>query len=92
MGLGPLPQRAFRNRVTKVGILVAMAVECRSLTLKKIPERGYLELDGGCLIGLSGAGPEAASRCSYMLAEAGVKALISWGCAAALDPRLKNIF
>jgi adenosylhomocysteine nucleosidase len=45
---------------------------------------GCLELDGGCLIGLSGAGPKAAGRCSAALVEAGATSLVSWGCAAAL--------
>jgi adenosylhomocysteine nucleosidase len=70
--------------VTRVGILVAMAVECRSLTPGRVPMGGCLELDGGCLVGLSGAGPEAAGRCSAALVEAGATSLVSWGCAAAL--------
>jgi adenosylhomocysteine nucleosidase len=74
----------------KLGILVAMAPECRSLTPKRIPADGFLALDEGCLIGLSGAGPEAAARCATLLAGQGVTALLSWGCAAALDPALKS--
>jgi len=66
-----------------------MPQECRSLTLKRIPEGGFLALDEGCLVGLSGAGPEAAARCAALLAERGATALLSWGCAAALDPGLK---
>lgn len=73
----------------RLGILVAMPQECRSLTNKRIPEGGFLALNESCLIGLSGAGPKAASRCAVLLAEQGVTALISWGCAAALDPSLK---
>lgn len=73
----------------KLGILVAMAQECQSLTSKRIPEGGFLELDAGCIVGLSGAGPEAAARCAALLAGEGVTALLSWGCAAALDPGLK---
>ena len=63
-----------------------MAAECRSLTPKRIPEGGYLELDDGCIIGLSGAGPRAAQTCCAVLAEKGATSLISWGCAAALAP------
>ncbi|MFZ4702950.1 MAG: phosphorylase, partial [Candidatus Methylumidiphilus sp.] len=74
--------------MTKLGILVAMAVECRSLTEQKIPGNGLLALNECCLIGLSGAGPKAAQRGSALLIEAGATAMISWGCAAALDPRL----
>ena len=72
--------------MTKLGILVAMAVECRSLTSKRVPAGGCLDLGDGCLIGLSGAGPQAAQRCSALLVEAGATSLISWGCAAALAP------
>jgi adenosylhomocysteine nucleosidase len=50
---------------------------------------GCVELDGGCLIGLSGAGPEAAGRCSTALVEAGARSLVSWGCAASLAAGLK---
>jgi adenosylhomocysteine nucleosidase len=72
----------------RIGILVAMPQECRSLTPKRIPEGGILALDGGRMIGLSGAGPEAAARCAAALAAQGAAALISWGCAAALAPDL----
>lgn len=72
-----------------LGILVAMAQECRSLTTKRIPEGGVLALDEGCVVGLSGAGPEAAARCAALLAGQGITALLSWGCAAALAPDLK---
>lgn len=74
---------------SKIGILVAMPQECRSLTPKRIAEGGFLALDEGCLVGLSGAGPEAAAHCAALLAGQGITALISWGCAAALDPNLK---
>jgi len=70
--------------VTKTGILVAMAVECRSLTAKRIPEGGCLDLGDGCVVGFSGAGPEAARRNAELLARQGISSLISCGCAAAL--------
>jgi adenosylhomocysteine nucleosidase len=66
-----------------------MEAECRSLTSKRVPEGGYLAMDQDCLVGFSGAGPAAAARNAALLAEAGITALISWGCAAALDPPLK---
>ena len=73
----------------RIGILLAMPQECRSLTSKRIPASGLLALDEGCLVGLSGVGPEAAARCAALLFEQGATAIISWGCAAALDPALK---
>jgi len=91
MGLGTLPQRALRNRVKqrKLGILVAMPQECQSLTEKRIPEGGFHALSDRCVLGVSGAGPDAANRCATRLAEQGITQLMSWGCAAALDPALK---
>lgn len=74
---------------SKTGILVAMPQECRSLSSKPIAEGGFLVLNDACLVGVSGAGPEAASCCTQRLAEQGCTRLISWGCAAALDPSLK---
>lgn len=75
------------SRLT-VGILAAMPQECRSLTPQRVPDDGFLALDEGCVLALSGAGPAAAARCAAALAQRGVSALLSWGCAAALDPRL----
>ncbi len=66
-----------------------MAAECRSLTRRRLHEGGCLWLDDRCVIGLSGAGPEAAECGAVRLAEEGATALISWGCAAALAPELK---
>ncbi len=65
-----------------------MAMECRSLTAKRVPEGGFLQLNDHLLIGLSGAGPIAAERCAAKLVDAGANSLISWGCAAALAPVL----
>lgn len=48
-----------------------------------------MDLDEGLVVGFSGAGPKAAERCSSALFAAGCTALMSWGCAAALDPKLK---
>lgn len=73
----------------RIGILIAMEAECHSLTSKRIPEGGCLALDEHCVVGFSGAGPEAAQRNATVLAQAGITALISWGCAAALEPGLK---
>ena len=74
--------------MTKLGLLVAMAAEGRSRTSRRVPAGGCLDLNDGCLIGFSGAGPNAAERSAKVLVEAGATALISWGCAAALDPSL----
>lgn len=75
--------------MTKVGIVVAMAVECTSLTRQQLREGDCLPLDENSLLALSGAGPKAADRAASQLLGHGADVLISWGCAAALDSRLK---
>ncbi|MDD5036116.1 MAG: phosphorylase [Methylococcaceae bacterium] len=75
--------------MTRIGIVVAMAAECRSLTARRIAEGDCLSLQDGCLLTLSGAGPKAAERAVARLVDSGASALISWGCAAALDPTLR---
>lgn len=72
--------------MTKIGIVVAMAEECRSLTRQRVREGGCLTLEDGSVIGFSGAGPKAAGRMAAQLAERGATRLVSWGCAAALSP------
>lgn len=72
----------------RLGIVVALADECRSITHRRIPAGAPLPLAEGCLLALSGAGPAAAARAASRLVEEGASALVSWGCAAALDPRL----
>ena len=75
--------------MTRIGIVVAMAVECRSLTRRRVPEHGCLSLGDHRLVALAGAGPNAARRAAALLVAQGATALVSWGCAAALDPHLR---
>lgn len=72
-----------------VGIVVALGDECRGLTHRRAPEGACLALSEHCLLALSGVGAAAAARAATLLIEEGAGALVSWGCAAALDPRLK---
>ncbi|MBS1211741.1 MAG: phosphorylase [Proteobacteria bacterium] len=74
--------------MNRVGIVVALEGEGRSLTSRRLPEGKCLELENGALLALSHAGREAAARAASRLIDAGATALVSWGCAAALDPRL----
>lgn len=73
----------------RVGIVVALAAEGRSLTSRPLPRGDCLDLKDGTLLIVADAGREAAFSAAARLADAGATALISWGCAAALDPRLK---
>lgn len=76
--------------MTRVGIVVALAGECRSMTHQRVPKDVCLPVSGHCLLALSGAGPAAAARTAVRLTREGASALLSWGCAAALDPHLNS--
>jgi adenosylhomocysteine nucleosidase len=75
--------------VSSIGLIVALAQECRSLTSRKVPEGRSHRLDDGRLLVRAGAGPDAARKAAGLLLELGATALVSWGCAAGLDPRLQ---
>ncbi len=70
------------------GIAVALAAELRSLTSQAIVPGSCARLPGGALLALGGVGPERARRTALQLLEAGATALVSWGVAAGLDPKL----
>ena len=46
-------------------------------------------LPDGALLAISGIGNEAATRAACALADAGATALVSWGMAGALDPKVR---
>jgi adenosylhomocysteine nucleosidase len=71
------------------GIAVALAAELRSLTTQVIAPGSCARLPGGGLVALGGVGPERARAAALRLLEAGATALVSWGIAAGLDPRLR---
>ena len=60
-----------------VGVVCALASEARHL--------GPLD---GTLVRVSGMGMVAAARCATSLVDDGATALVSWGMAGGLDPRL----
>jgi adenosylhomocysteine nucleosidase len=47
-----------------------------------------VRLGDGTLVGVSGIGPEAATRAAEALVRSGATALLSWGVAGGLDPAL----
>lgn len=75
--------------MSSVGLIVALAEECHSLTSGRVPERQCHRLADGRLLVRAGAGPEAARRAAELLLDQGASALVSWGCAGGLDPRLQ---
>jgi adenosylhomocysteine nucleosidase len=68
--------------VKRIGIVVALAAERRSLKSRRLSECGGL-------VAVSGAGPRAARAAALRLVADGADGLVSWGCAAALAPVLK---
>ncbi len=72
----------------RLGIVVAMTAEVRSLGQAPIPGGGPIHLSGGTLVQLSGMGPERAERAGRSLLGLGATALLSWGSAGGLVPTL----
>ncbi len=69
------------------GVVAALAAEARALGPAA---RGgaFPVLGNGMLLAVSGIGCAAAARAARDLIEAGASALVSWGLAGALDPKL----
>ncbi|MGB7946596.1 MAG: phosphorylase [Candidatus Binatia bacterium] len=70
-----------------LGIVVSLPRELKSLTREAIPVGAWRALTDNTLVALSGIGPESAHRAGTTLVAQGARALVSWGCAAALDDR-----
>lgn len=71
------------------GIVVALPEEISTLSAKKLSQGGVEILDEHHLLIRSGTGPENARAAACKLIEQGAVRLISWGCAAGIDPALK---
>src|SRR5208337_4157039 len=72
----------------RLGIVVAMTAEARSLVREPTVTEGLIHLADGILVKLSGIGPRRAGEAAKNLLENGATALLSWGCAGALVPTL----
>ena len=71
------------------GLVLALPEECRSLTARRARLGDCFALGEARLVCVAGVGGENAARAAHRLVEAGVDGLVSWGCAAALSPKLK---
>jgi adenosylhomocysteine nucleosidase len=71
-----------------LGIVVSLPWELRSLTRQTIPFGALRALTDNTLVALSGMGAVRAYAGAELLVDHGATELMSWGCAAALDPRL----
>lgn len=72
-----------------LGIVVSLPRELRSLTRQRIPVGTWRALSGNTLVAVSGIGREPAYAAGEVLIAQGVTALLSWGCAAALDDSVR---
>ncbi len=71
------------------GIVAALPEEIKTLTNRKIAQGECFFIADDILVVRSGAGPVNAADAVSILIANGAKAIISWGCAAALDKSLK---
>ncbi len=70
-----------------LGVEVALKAEARCLVRGQ--ETGdFICLPEGMVIGLSGIGPERACQTARALLEKGATALLSWGCAGGIHPKV----
>jgi adenosylhomocysteine nucleosidase len=72
-----------------LGIVVSLPRELRSLTRQTIPVGDWRAITDSTLVALSGIGAERAYTAGAVLVSQGATALLSWGCAAALDDRVR---
>jgi len=85
MGLGTLSQPSEQEiRLIRLGIVVAMTAEARSLVQKPILSGDLMHLSEGTVIQLSGMGPQKAGEAGKNLLGHGATALLSWGSAGGL--------
>lgn len=70
------------------GFVVALPEEVRTLTAKKIAKGQAASIADDCIIAYSGTGIDNAQLAAEKLVTLGATQLVSWGCAAALDPTL----
>jgi adenosylhomocysteine nucleosidase len=71
-----------------VGVVAALAAEARALGPAPRRRDGLASLGDQALLAVSGMGCAAAARAALRLVEAGASALMSFGLAGGLDPRL----
>ena len=71
-----------------LGIVVSLSRELKSLTRQTIPVGSWRAIADNTLVALSGIGADRAYTAGSVLVSQGATALLSWGCAAALDDRV----
>lgn len=71
------------------GIVVALPEEIVTLTAKRIDKGHCVFIGDKILVACAGMGPKNAAAAAGLLVSKGASRLISWGCAAALEPSLQ---
>lgn len=71
------------------GIVVALPEEAVTLTSKPVEKGHCVFIRDKILVACAGMGPVNAAAAARLLITKGASRLISWGCAAALDPSLQ---
>ncbi len=71
------------------GIVVALPEELSTLTSRKLAQGECVSFSDDILIAYAGAGPLNSGNAARLLIAKGADRLISWGCAAALEPQLR---
>jgi adenosylhomocysteine nucleosidase len=90
MGAFRLPRAdSPRNHsLSAAGVVAALSAEARTLGTLVKRDDGLWNSRDGTLIAVSGVGGAAAALAARALLDAGAHALVSWGMAGGLDPRL----
>jgi adenosylhomocysteine nucleosidase len=75
--------------LSRAGVVAALDLEARSLRPRTRRRDGLFEVGDGTLVAVSGMGRAAAVDAAGALVAAGATALVSWGLAGGLDPKLQ---
>lgn len=75
--------------VPRIGIVVALPAEARSLVDVRPAFDRIIAIQGGHHLTVAGTGSEWARQGAERLLASGAEALLSWGCAGGLSPTLK---
>jgi adenosylhomocysteine nucleosidase len=73
--------------VSRIGVIAALPEEINMLASKTLLPGEWVERDQ-FIFCVGGIGAENATKASQLVHEQGATALVSWGCAGALDPSL----
>ena len=89
MGVSALSQPAEQEiGLSRLGIVVAVTAEARSLVKQPVAVGEIIYLPQGGMLQISGIGPRRADLAARSLLEKGAAALLSWGSAGGLAPKL----